>query len=233
MRVVIKATPLASTDKPCTCPSGDGSLRWPCPQHPPEVVGSVPAAIKTWRERIGADETFPLHAPTDVERAMVAQIQELEAALAQLAGAAPYTDFATWLAQHPELRGFTIGAKGNVVWSAAQQTGPAAARDVLAERRRQVDREGYDPEHDDEHVSGEIAAYAAFYAMPQAARDWPATESGYGDTWGEAIVPVDWTPPKEGDRRRELVKAGALILAEIERIDRAAVRTTSTDKEAS
>lgn len=19
----------------CTCPSGDGSLRWPCPQHPP------------------------------------------------------------------------------------------------------------------------------------------------------------------------------------------------------
>lgn len=21
----------------CTCPSGDGSLRWPCPVHPPEV----------------------------------------------------------------------------------------------------------------------------------------------------------------------------------------------------
>jgi len=21
--------------KGCTCPSGDGSLRWPCPQHPP------------------------------------------------------------------------------------------------------------------------------------------------------------------------------------------------------
>lgn len=19
----------------CTCPSGDGSLRWPCPEHPP------------------------------------------------------------------------------------------------------------------------------------------------------------------------------------------------------
>ena len=27
----------------CTCPSGDGSLRWPCPAHPPEAqpVGSV------------------------------------------------------------------------------------------------------------------------------------------------------------------------------------------------
>ena len=22
----------------CTCPSGDGSLRWPCPTHPPEAV---------------------------------------------------------------------------------------------------------------------------------------------------------------------------------------------------
>jgi hypothetical protein len=22
----------------CTCPSGDGSLRWPCPVHPPEAV---------------------------------------------------------------------------------------------------------------------------------------------------------------------------------------------------
>ncbi|OVE47200.1 hypothetical protein, partial [Chromobacterium violaceum] len=22
----------------CTCPSGDGSLSWPCPQHPPEVT---------------------------------------------------------------------------------------------------------------------------------------------------------------------------------------------------
>lgn len=39
--------------------------------------------IKTWRERIGAAPEFPLHAPTDVERAMVAQIAELEAALAK------------------------------------------------------------------------------------------------------------------------------------------------------
>ncbi len=27
-----------SNDKPtCTCPSGDGSLRWPCPAHPAEA----------------------------------------------------------------------------------------------------------------------------------------------------------------------------------------------------
>lgn len=98
----------------------------------------------------------------------------------------------------------------------------AAARDVLAERQRQVDEEGYDTEGDDGHILGELGAYAAFYAMPPAARDWPAGETGYGATWGEAIVPADWTPPKPGDRRDELVRAAALVLAEIERLDRAA-----------
>lgn len=98
-----------------------------------------------------------------------------------------------------------------------------ALRDVVAERHRQVEQEGHGPEHDDAYPNGEIAAYAAFYAMPPAAREWPATETGYGATFGEAIVPSDWTAPKTGERRRELVMAGALILAEIERIDRKAI----------
>lgn len=97
-----------------------------------------------------------------------------------------------------------------------------AAYDVLAERRRQIEKEGYDTAHDDEHANDEIAAYATFYAMPPAARDWPAPETGYGSTWGEAIIPANWGPAKPGDRRGELVKAGALIVAEIERLDRAA-----------
>ena len=96
-----------------------------------------------------------------------------------------------------------------------------AAADVLAERRRQIEAEGWSPEHDDDHDCGEIAAMAVFYAMPEAVRDWPARETGYGATWGAAIVPAGWWP-KPGDRRRELVKAGALILAEIERLDRGA-----------
>lgn len=96
-----------------------------------------------------------------------------------------------------------------------------AALDVLAERRRQIEAEGYDTRGDDGNVQDELAAYAAFYAMPPAVRDWPATETGYGSTWGRAIVPWSWSAPKPGNRRRELVKAGALILAEIERIDRA------------
>ena len=97
----------------------------------------------------------------------------------------------------------------------------AAARDVTDERRRQIQREGYDHAHDDAHPCGEIAACAAFYAMPPAAREWTAEGFDYGATFGAALWPEGWTVPKTGDRRRELVKAGALVLAEIERIDRA------------
>ena len=95
-----------------------------------------------------------------------------------------------------------------------------AIAEISAERNRQVAVEGWTLVHDDEHVSGEIAAMAAFYAMPPAAREWPASETGYGETLGKAILPEGWTG-KEGDRRRELIKAGALIVAEIERLDRA------------
>lgn len=97
-----------------------------------------------------------------------------------------------------------------------------AALDVLAERRRQIEDEGYDPAHDDAHVNDEIAAMAAYYAMPPAARDWDAYATGFGDTFGQAMIPHGWYMPSPCDRRRELVKAAALLLAEIERLDRAA-----------
>ena len=96
-----------------------------------------------------------------------------------------------------------------------------AARDVIAERNRQITVEGYDLQHDDAHRNDEIAAYATFYTMPPAVRDWPAEETGYGATWGDAIIPVGWWPPKPCDRRQQLVKAAALLVAEIERLDRA------------
>ncbi|MGC6827847.1 hypothetical protein ACP0H4_11240 [Pseudomonas aeruginosa] len=99
---------------------------------------------------------------------------------------------------------------------------PQAWLDVQAERRRQVEAEGWTPEHDDEHACDEIAAFACFYAMPPAARDWDTSSTGYGDTLGEAILPEGWEP-KTGDRRREMVKACALTLAEIERLDRAGI----------
>lgn len=88
----------------------------------------------------------------------------------------------------------------------------AAERDVLAERRRQIEA-GHTPEHDDRHhEAGELASAAMCYARSAA----------FGATG--ALPPFwPWSSQhwKPSDPRRDLVKAGALILAEIERIDRA------------
>jgi hypothetical protein len=95
----------------------------------------------------------------------------------------------------------------------------AAARDVLAERRRQVGAEGWTVAHDDTHCNGEMAQAAACYAIKSAglsapAKFWP---------WS-----VHWF--KGSDPRRCLVKAGALILADIERIDRTAIAASTKEK---
>ena len=87
-----------------------------------------------------------------------------------------------------------------------------AAKDVLAERQRQISAEGWTPEHDDEHDDGRMAIAAAHYAMHGI------------KGWGRVIWPWDkkWLKPK--DRRSNLIRASALIIAEIERIDRAALK---------
>lgn len=88
-----------------------------------------------------------------------------------------------------------------------------AATDVLAERQRQIEVEGWTPDHDDQHDDGQLALAAACYAY-QA--DAPMKgEAPFGWPWDR----IWWKP---GDRRRMLVKAAALILAEIERLDRQA-----------
>lgn len=104
--------------------------------------------------------------------------------------------------------------------------GTNAARDVLAERRRQVDAEGWTPEHDDEHADGQMADAAGYYALYAGSDDYHRAAMAMrahgmapsGWPWGP-----EWFKPAEG-RRRMLVKAGALIIAEIERLDRAAAR---------
>lgn len=98
-----------------------------------------------------------------------------------------------------------------------------ACADVLTERRRQIKAEGWTPEHDDSHTLGELGLAAALYALPYDAR-----------VGGEALIEqaahiqldmaleiaCGWTIKPEADPRKRLVKAGALILAEIERLDR-------------
>lgn len=90
-----------------------------------------------------------------------------------------------------------------------------AASDVLAERARQIAVEGWTPAHDDEHDGGELARAGAAYAL-MATQEHKASRVPGWWPWS-----LDCWKPKS--RREDLVRAGALILAEIERLDRALV----------
>lgn len=100
----------------------------------------------------------------------------------------------------------------------------SAAIDVLAERDRQQDVEGWTPEHDDAHDDGEMAKAAACYAWISAqSNTLRDVFDGPPPTWPSEWDSWWWKPTT---RRRDLVKAGALILAEIERLDRATAGET-------
>lgn len=88
-----------------------------------------------------------------------------------------------------------------------------ATHDVLSERKRQIDGEGYTHEHDDEHDNGELPAAAAWYALPDQIK-------AVLDVNDLSFWPWDLVSCDSKDRRRELVCAAALIIAEIDRIDR-------------
>jgi hypothetical protein len=105
-----------------------------------------------------------------------------------------------------------------------------ALADVLAERHRQMSVEGWSPEHDDTHVNFEMARAAAFYALHTAADALPEPTCGVpSDRYGLFLTadqawPPEWdhaTWKKPKDARRNLVRAAALLVAEIERLDRA------------
>ncbi|HGJ8134585.1 TPA: hypothetical protein ACUUB1_003188 [Pseudomonas aeruginosa] len=86
-------------------------------------------------------------------------------------------------------------------------------------RRRLVENEGRTPEHDDEHDNGEMARAAACYAL--------AGSSAPNDGTAALLVSLAWPWDqqwwKPTSARRDLVKACALALAEIERLDRACI----------
>lgn len=90
----------------------------------------------------------------------------------------------------------------------------SGAAQIAAERDRQVDAEGWTPEHDDEHDSGELTLAARCYLF--CVQNPPTTSPPVNWPWGES-----WWKPSE-DPIRNLVKAGALIAAEIDRLQRAA-----------
>ncbi len=93
-----------------------------------------------------------------------------------------------------------------------------AVRDIDLERKRQIESEGWSPAHDDAHIKGELtaAAYSYLWAhMPFAPR--PASTPPTYWPWERS-----WWKPKSA--RADLVRASALIVAEIERLDRQAYK---------
>lgn len=86
--------------------------------------------------------------------------------------------------------------------------------EIAEERQRQIESEGWSERHDDGYTAGQLAYAAVCYADPASSQHkrpekWPWTWS-----W--------WKPGT--DRRRQLVKAGALIVAELDRLERAEAR---------
>ena len=84
---------------------------------------------------------------------------------------------------------------------------------IAEERQRQIEVEGWTPEHDDKHTCGELTDAAICYAS-----------TGYWRRRAPLLWPknweVKWWKPTPNDRIRELQKAGALIAAEIDRLNR-------------
>ena len=90
---------------------------------------------------------------------------------------------------------------------------------ILKERERQIQEEGWSPEHDDQHKNNELLLAAVAYisfdrimakapgALVEYSKKKPMREGPWADEW--------WKP--SDDPIRNLEKAGALIAAEIDR----------------
>lgn len=111
-----------------------------------------------------------------------------------------------------------------------------AILNIYEERQRQIDKEGWTVQHDDEHNAGEMALAAACYALSGGENDVQRkclSEVRFDKFGSDATVAfkkmwrwdMQWWKPK--DRRCDLIRAGALIVAEIERLDRNSIEDGS------
>lgn len=112
---------------------------------------------------------------------------------------------------------------------------PTGAELIAAERERQMSQEGWDAQHDEQHTEDELALAAVCYATPVPIfiKEEHAKGIGFVDPWpwfdtievtryGDGLttqVPA-WDKRKKHSKLRKLVIAGALIAAEIDRLQR-------------
>ena len=95
---------------------------------------------------------------------------------------------------------------------------------IAEERERQISQEGWTPEHDDFHAHGEIACAAACYANHASVTSYLNGQAGHVERSAEPPRywpwEDEWWKPSNDNPVRDLVKAGALIAAEIDRLQR-------------
>lgn len=94
---------------------------------------------------------------------------------------------------------------------------------IEEERVAHQTREGFDSARDDQYTKGELAEAASCYTQVETryssrAAHWPIS-------WN-----FSWWKPTPGNRVKELAKAGALIAAEIDRLNRLAVELNQLKK---
>jgi hypothetical protein len=126
----------------------------------------------------------------------------------------------------PDLCSACLSAALQEVFSG--QTPLSAIAEVAVERWRQVRQKGFDAAHDDdEHLGGELTRAAIAYAAHAS------VALSLGQKWGPKMAvtyaghkaPGTWPWErawwKPVSPRRDLLRAAALLIAEIEKIDRA------------
>ena len=105
---------------------------------------------------------------------------------------------------------------------------------ISKERQRQIEEEGWTPEHDSQHTEGELALVAALYATPirlfkmmvhgdgdvSFSDPWPWFDTIEITRYGDGLTSQvkAWDKRNKHSRLRKLIIAGALIAAEIDRI---------------
>ena len=103
---------------------------------------------------------------------------------------------------------------------------------IAQERDHQINEEGFTTEKDDDRTDRSLATAAAAYAD---AAGWDRTKR-YDRVVMNLKAPSWWPWPAEWwkptTRRRDLIKAASLIVAEIERLDRITAFGGDYDQEA-
>jgi hypothetical protein len=120
----------------------------------------------------------------------------------------------------------------------SQEITGGAIADIAAERKRQIEKEGWSIEHDDDHDDGSLAKAAGCYALHAGGvKDIVGKLEDHGTgVRGRTLEKIPrhwpwsaaWWKPKRNPRK-DLVRAGALIVAEIERLDRATPQPAASE----